>query len=96
MPCEGLSAAAVPSRLGMVEARRGRGTYIDDTEMMREQLDQAAALLGSDVGPAAVGEATTRISRDGVSVCTRGGTVAQALANALSSASSVTNSARTT
>jgi poly(ADP-ribose) glycohydrolase ARH3 len=34
MPYEGLSAAAVPSRLEMVEARRGRGTYTDDTEMM--------------------------------------------------------------
>jgi poly(ADP-ribose) glycohydrolase ARH3 len=34
MPYEGLAAAAVPSRLEMVEARRGRGTYTDDTEMM--------------------------------------------------------------
>jgi len=34
MPYEGLPAAAVPSRLEMVEARRGRGTYTDDTEMM--------------------------------------------------------------
>jgi hypothetical protein len=34
MPYEGLSAAAIPSRLEMVEARRGRGTYTDDTEMM--------------------------------------------------------------
>jgi poly(ADP-ribose) glycohydrolase ARH3 len=34
MPYEGLSAAAIPSRLEMVEARRGKGTYTDDTEMM--------------------------------------------------------------
>ena len=34
MPYEGLSCAAVPARLEMVEARRGRGTYTDDTEMM--------------------------------------------------------------
>jgi poly(ADP-ribose) glycohydrolase ARH3 len=34
MPYEGLAAAAVPSRLEMIEARRGKGTYTDDTEMM--------------------------------------------------------------
>jgi len=34
MPYEGMSSAAVPPRLEMVEARRGRGTYTDDTEMM--------------------------------------------------------------
>src|SRR5919204_5957999 len=34
MPYEGLPSAAVPARLEMVEARRGRGTYTDDTEMM--------------------------------------------------------------
>jgi poly(ADP-ribose) glycohydrolase ARH3 len=34
MPYEGLSSTAVPARLEMVEARRGRGTYTDDTEMM--------------------------------------------------------------
>jgi poly(ADP-ribose) glycohydrolase ARH3 len=34
MPYEGMSSAAVPARLEMVEARRGRGTYTDDTEMM--------------------------------------------------------------
>jgi poly(ADP-ribose) glycohydrolase ARH3 len=34
MPYEGLPGAAVPARLEMVEARRGRGTYTDDTEMM--------------------------------------------------------------
>jgi poly(ADP-ribose) glycohydrolase ARH3 len=34
MPYEGLPPAAVPTRLEMVEARRGRGTYTDDTEMM--------------------------------------------------------------
>jgi ADP-ribosylglycohydrolase len=34
MPYEGLSSPAVPARLEMVEARRGRGTYTDDTEMM--------------------------------------------------------------
>src|ERR671936_2027975 len=34
VPYEVLSAAAVPQRMEMVEARRGRGTYTDDTEMM--------------------------------------------------------------
>lgn len=34
MPYEGLPAAAIPASLEMVEARRGRGTYTDDTEMM--------------------------------------------------------------
>jgi len=34
MPYEGVSPTAVPARLDMVEARRGRGTYTDDTEMM--------------------------------------------------------------
>jgi poly(ADP-ribose) glycohydrolase ARH3 len=34
MPYEGESAAAVPRALEMVEARRGKGTYTDDTEMM--------------------------------------------------------------
>jgi ADP-ribosylglycohydrolase len=29
-----MSGAAIPARLEMVEARRGRGTYTDDTEMM--------------------------------------------------------------
>ena len=34
MPYEGMAPTAVPERLDMVEARRGRGTYTDDTEMM--------------------------------------------------------------
>jgi poly(ADP-ribose) glycohydrolase ARH3 len=34
MPYEGLPSTAVPARLEMLEARRGRGTYTDDTEMM--------------------------------------------------------------
>jgi poly(ADP-ribose) glycohydrolase ARH3 len=34
MPYEGLPGSEVPARLEMVEARRGRGTYTDDTEMM--------------------------------------------------------------
>src|ERR671922_1452996 len=34
MPYEGMSPTAVPERLDMVEARRGRGSYTDDTEMM--------------------------------------------------------------
>ena len=34
MPFEGLPSAAVPTRPEMVEARLGRGTYTDDTEMM--------------------------------------------------------------
>jgi len=33
MPYEGLPGSAVPARLEMVDARRGKGTYTDDTEM---------------------------------------------------------------
>jgi poly(ADP-ribose) glycohydrolase ARH3 len=34
MPFEGQPAAAIPARLEMEEARLGRGTYTDDTQMM--------------------------------------------------------------
>jgi poly(ADP-ribose) glycohydrolase ARH3 len=34
MPFEGLSHAAIPEDVEMVAARRGRGTYTDDTQMM--------------------------------------------------------------
>jgi poly(ADP-ribose) glycohydrolase ARH3 len=34
MPFEGLSHSAIPNEVEMVEARRGRGTYTDDTQMM--------------------------------------------------------------
>jgi poly(ADP-ribose) glycohydrolase ARH3 len=34
MPFEGVPPGAIPVRLEMVEARLGRGTYTDDTEMM--------------------------------------------------------------
>jgi poly(ADP-ribose) glycohydrolase ARH3 len=34
MPFEGLPATAIPARLEMMEARLGRGSYTDDTEMM--------------------------------------------------------------
>jgi poly(ADP-ribose) glycohydrolase ARH3 len=34
MPYEGVPAPSIPERLEMVEARLGRGTYTDDTEMM--------------------------------------------------------------
>jgi poly(ADP-ribose) glycohydrolase ARH3 len=34
MPFEGSPSAAIPDHLEMVEARLGRGTYTDDTEMM--------------------------------------------------------------
>lgn len=34
MPFEGARASEVPERLEMVEARLGRGTYTDDTQMM--------------------------------------------------------------
>lgn len=34
MPFEGKPAAAIPARLQMQEARLGRGTYTDDTQMM--------------------------------------------------------------
>lgn len=34
MPFEGLVHASIPEHVEMVEARRGRGTYTDDTQMM--------------------------------------------------------------
>ena len=34
MPFEGSPAELIPEHLEMVEARLGRGTYTDDTEMM--------------------------------------------------------------
>jgi poly(ADP-ribose) glycohydrolase ARH3 len=34
MPFEGAARAAIPDRVEMVEARLGRGTYTDDTQMM--------------------------------------------------------------
>jgi poly(ADP-ribose) glycohydrolase ARH3 len=34
MPFEGATHRAIPSNVEMVEARRGRGTYTDDTQMM--------------------------------------------------------------
>ena len=34
MPFEGQAASAIPAQLEMVEARLGRGTYTDDTQMM--------------------------------------------------------------
>ena len=33
MPFEGVAPAAIPDRLTMLDARLGRGTYTDDTEM---------------------------------------------------------------
>jgi poly(ADP-ribose) glycohydrolase ARH3 len=33
MPFEGMPAAAIPAHLGMLDARLGRGTYTDDTQM---------------------------------------------------------------
>ena len=34
MPFEGVRCASIPEHIEMVEARRGRGTYTDDTQMM--------------------------------------------------------------
>jgi len=34
MPFEGVAHGAIPVEVGMVAARRGRGTYTDDTQMM--------------------------------------------------------------
>jgi poly(ADP-ribose) glycohydrolase ARH3 len=34
MPFEGAAASQIPARVEMVAARRGRGTYTDDTQMM--------------------------------------------------------------
>lgn len=46
MPYEGALASSIPASLEMVEARRGRGTYTDDTEMM---IALAESLLRCDV-----------------------------------------------
>src|ERR687898_722066 len=49
MPYEGLHLEAIPDRLEMAEARLGRGTYTDDTEMM---IGLAESLLErGDVDP---------------------------------------------
>jgi poly(ADP-ribose) glycohydrolase ARH3 len=51
MPFEGVACDAIPAEVEMVEARRGRGTYTDDTQMMialaeslidRGRIDDAA------------------------------------------------------
>ena len=34
MPFEGVAHSEIPSEVEMVAARRGRGTYTDDTQMM--------------------------------------------------------------
>jgi poly(ADP-ribose) glycohydrolase ARH3 len=46
MPFEGTPAEAMPEEVEMIEARLGRGTYTDDTQMM---IALAEALLLSDV-----------------------------------------------
>lgn len=49
MPYEGAPSAAIPERLSMQEARLGRGTYTDDTEMM---IVVAEALAEGEIEPA--------------------------------------------
>lgn len=55
MPFEGAAPAAVPERLDMIDARLGRGTYTDDTQMA---IALAESLLEhGGVDPAALGRA---------------------------------------
>jgi ADP-ribosylglycohydrolase len=55
MPFEGAPPAAIPERLVMVDARLGRGTYTDDTEMA---IALAESLLGrGGIDPQALGRA---------------------------------------
>jgi poly(ADP-ribose) glycohydrolase ARH3 len=49
MPFEGLSYAAIPEDVEMVEARRGCGTYTDDTQMMIALAESLIACGGVDV-----------------------------------------------
>jgi poly(ADP-ribose) glycohydrolase ARH3 len=48
MPFEGLSHTAIPETVEMVEARRGRGTYTDDTQMMIALSESLIARGGID------------------------------------------------
>lgn len=48
MPFEGASPADVPERLEMLEARLGRGTYTDDTQMMIALAESLLACAGVD------------------------------------------------
>ena len=83
MPFEGRAHASIPERVEMVEARRGRGTYTDDTQMMialaesliaqgRVDADHLArAFLGAYDAGRGYGSGTRRVFelwRSGVSV----------------------------
>ena len=48
MPFEGLSHEAIPEEIEMVDARRGRGTYTDDTQMMIALAESLIARGGID------------------------------------------------
>jgi len=88
MPFEGLSHAAIPEDVEMVEARLGRGTYTDDTQMMialaeslitRGRVDAehlAGAFLGAYVADRGYGAGTQRVFeswRAGVPVASAAG-----------------------
>jgi poly(ADP-ribose) glycohydrolase ARH3 len=75
MPFEGAAPAAIPERLTMVDARLGRGTYTDDTEMaiaLAESVLEHGGIDASSLGRAFVdahdprrgyGAGTTRVLR---------------------------------
>lgn len=88
MPFEGLSHAAIPEDVEMVEARGGRGTYTDDTQMMialaesllvRGRVDAehlAGAFLDAYVADRGYGAGTQRVFelwRSGVPVASAAG-----------------------
>ena len=90
MPFEGLSHAVIPEDVEMVEARRGRGTYTDDTQMMialaesliaRGRVDAehlARAFLDAYVADRGYGAGTQRVFelwRAGVPVASAAGRV---------------------
>jgi poly(ADP-ribose) glycohydrolase ARH3 len=75
MPFEGLARAAIPERLTMLDARLGRGTYTDDTEMaiaLAESLLERGSIDARALGRAfadahdprrGYGAGTTRVLR---------------------------------
>jgi poly(ADP-ribose) glycohydrolase ARH3 len=75
MPFEGAAAAAIPERLTMLDARLGRGTYTDDTEMaiaLAESLLERGSIEPRSLGCAfayahdprrGYGAGTTRVLR---------------------------------
>lgn len=90
MPFEGLPHTAIPENVEMIEARRGRGTYTDDTQMMialaesliaRGRIDSedlARAFLDAYDSDRGYGHGTQRVLelwREGVPVSVAAGQV---------------------